>query len=66
MLITNNEIVPITATNPTTVSSLPLYTLDNAGNYVLCTPDAFVKVGDYYVPAYSKQTVQIAEVPPAP
>lgn len=51
-----------TATNtlsPTTVNSIPLYTLDNSGAYVLCEPDLYLKFGDYYVPAYSAGTLGV-------
>lgn len=40
------------------VNSLPLYTLDNGGTYVLCTPDVWLNINGYYVPGYSAATVE--------
>lgn len=41
-----------------TANSLPLYTLDNGGNYILCTPDHWVHIGEnMYIPAYNKSTI---------
>lgn len=43
---------------PTLVNRLPMYTLDNGGNYVLCTPDRWVDIGDgFVIPVYSKELV---------
>ena len=42
-----------------TVNSVPLYTLGNDGSYVLCTPDTWLKIGNFYVPAYTGSTVGI-------
>lgn len=41
------------------VNSIPLYTLSNDGDYVLCTPDSWLKIGNFYVPAYTGSTVGI-------
>lgn len=50
------EIASETVTTPTT-NSLPIYTLGNDGNYVLCTPDSWLKIGNLYVPAYTGTTI---------
>lgn len=43
---------------PTLVNRLPMYTLDNGGNYVLCTPNRWVDIGDgFVIPVYSKELV---------
>ena len=47
-----------TVTTPT-VNSVPLYTIGNDGDYVLCTPDTWLKIGNFYVPAYTGSTVGI-------
>ena len=39
------------------VNSIPLYTLNNNGDYVLCTPDSWLKIGDLYIPAYTGATI---------
>lgn len=44
------------ATTPK-VNSIPLYTLDNNGDYVLCTPDIWLKIQGFYVPGYSGATI---------
>jgi len=40
-----------------TVETLPIYTLGNNGDYVLCTPDSWLKIGNLYVPAYTGTTI---------
>lgn len=50
------ETAPETVTTPT-VDSVPLYTLDNNGAYVLCTPDAWLNINGYLVPAYNQSTI---------
>lgn len=52
------EIASETVTTPT-VNSVPLYTIGNDGDYVLCTPDTWLKIGNFYVPAYTGSTVGI-------
>lgn len=47
-----------TVTTPT-VNSVPLYSIGNDGDYVLCTPDTWLKIGNFYVPAYTGSTVGI-------
>ena len=46
-----------TITTPT-VNSLPLYTLGNNGDYVLCTPDAWLNINGLLVPGYNPTTIQ--------
>ncbi len=46
-----------TITTPT-VNSIPLYTLGNNGDYVLCTPDAWLNINGLLVPGYNPTTVQ--------
>lgn len=46
-----------TITTPT-VNSIPLYTLGNNGDYVLCTPDAWLNINGLLVPGYNSTTVQ--------
>lgn len=42
------------AVSPRVVNSVPLYTLDGKGGYVLCSPDDWVHIGnDLYIPAYN-------------
>ena len=41
----------------TTVNSIPLYTLDNNGTYVLCTPDAWLDINGWLVPGYRPETL---------
>ena len=46
------------ATVPTNLeNSLPLYTLGNNGEYILCQPDNWIKIGDNYIPSYSATTL---------
>ena len=45
-----------TITTPT-VNSIPLYTLGNNGDYVLCTPDAWLIINGWLVPRYSSGTI---------
>lgn len=53
-ILTTQEAV----SEPTLVNRLPMYTLDNGGNYVLCTPDRWVDIGDgFVIPVYSKELV---------
>lgn len=42
-----------------TVESLPLYTLNKNGDYVLTTPDIWLKNGEYYIPAYRSTTLGV-------
>ena len=51
---------PVTAPldlNTPTVNSLPMYTLSNSGEYVLCTPDTWLLINGYYIPAYTEDTI---------
>lgn len=50
------SIDPSTITTPT-VNSVPLYTLGNNGDYVLCTPDTWLNVNGWLVPGYSPATL---------
>lgn len=59
-LDTPTSTLPTTVTTPT-VNSIPLFTIGNGGDYVLCTPDAWLLIGGFYVHAYSKSTIN----PPA-
>ena len=45
-----------TITTPT-VNSIPLYTLGNNGDYVLCTPDAWLDINGWLVPGYRPETL---------
>ena len=45
------------ATVPSLVNSLPLYTLGNNGEYVLCTPDTWFLINGFYVPGYAPATL---------
>ena len=45
-----------TITTPT-VNSIPLYTLGNNGDYVLCTPDAWLNINGWLVPGYRPETL---------
>ena len=47
-----------TITTPT-VNSIPLYTLGNNGDYVLCTPDAWLNINGFLVPGYSATTLGV-------
>lgn len=47
-----------TITTPT-VNSIPLYTLGNNGEYVLCTPDAWLNINGLLVPGYSATTLGV-------
>ena len=47
-----------TITTPT-VNSIPLYTLGNNGDYVLCTPDAWLDINGWLVPGYSATTLGV-------
>lgn len=47
-----------TITTPT-VNSIPLYTLGNSGDYVLCTPDAWLNINGLLVPGYSATTLGV-------
>ena len=47
------------ATVPSLVNSLPLYTLGNNGEYVLCTPDTWFLINGFYVPGYSATTLGV-------
>ena len=47
-----------TITTPT-VNSIPLYTLGNNGDYVLCTPDAWLNINGLLVPGYSATTLGV-------
>ena len=47
-----------TITTPT-VNSIPLYTLGNNGDYVLCTPDAWLNINGWLVPGYSATTLGV-------
>ena len=46
-------------TVPSLVNSLPLYTLGNNGEYVLCTPDAWFLINGFYVPGYAPATLGV-------
>lgn len=46
-------------TAPSLVNSLPLYTLGNNGEYVLCTPDTWFLINGFYVPGYSATTLGV-------
>lgn len=48
---------PSTVTTPT-VNSVPLYSLDNNGEYVLCTPDTWLNINGFLVPGYNPATIQ--------
>lgn len=52
------ETDPSTVTTPT-VNSIPLYTLGNNGEYVLCTPDTWFLINGFYVPGYSATTLGV-------
>lgn len=54
-----DKLIPLGGVStPSLVNRLPMYTLDNGGNYVLCTPDRWVDIGDgFVIPVYSKATV---------
>ena len=45
-----------TITTPT-VNSIPLYTLGNNGDYVLCTPDTWLNINGFLVPGYRPETL---------
>lgn len=47
------------ATVPSLVNSLPLYTLGNNGEYVLCTPDTWFLINGFYVPGYAPATLGV-------
>ena len=47
-----------TITTPT-VNSIPLYTLGNNGDYVLCTPDAWLNINGFLVPGYAATTLGV-------
>ena len=47
-----------TITTPT-VNSIPLYTLGNNGDYVLCTPDVWLNINGFLVPGYSATTLGV-------
>ena len=49
---------PSTVTTPT-VNSLPLYTLGNNGEYVLCTPDTWLNINGFFVPGYAATTLGV-------
>ena len=51
-----NEMYPDDFPTPT-VNSIPLYTLDNNGAYVLCTPDVWLDINGWFVPGYSTATL---------
>lgn len=60
MALDSNDVIQTAETNPVTVSTIPLYTLNNSGDYVLCKPDVFIKVGeDYFIPAYNRTTIGV-------
>lgn len=60
MALDTNDVIQTSTTNPSVTASIPLFTLNNAGDYVLCEPDVFIKVGeDYYIPAYSRTTIGV-------
>lgn len=50
---------PLQHVQPKLVNSIPLYTLDNNGDYVLCKPDVWLDVNGYYIPAYLKETLNL-------
>ena len=52
------SVSPSTITTPT-VNSIPLYTLGNNGDYVLCTPDAWLNINGLLVPGYSATTLGV-------
>ena len=53
-----NEMYPDDFPTPT-VNSIPLYTLGNNGDYVLCTPDAWLNINGLLVPGYSATTLGV-------
>ena len=53
-----DAIHPAAFTTPT-VNSIPLYTLGNNGDYVLCTPDAWLNINGLLVPGYSATTLGV-------
>lgn len=44
--------------NTPTVNSLPLYTLNNNGDYVLCKPDKWLVLDGFYIPGYTEATLK--------
>lgn len=52
--------VPLGSVTTVTSETVPLFTMNNNGTYVLCTPDSWIKIGNVYIPAYSAQTIGIA------
>lgn len=54
---------PIVIENSTvpgkTTETVPLFTLDNTGTYVLCTPDKWIQMEGVYLPAYTAATLGI-------
>lgn len=46
----------VSVSTPTT-NSVPLYTLNNNGTYVLCTPDIWLNINGYLVPGYLPSTI---------
>ena len=53
------EPTALAATAPSLENSLPLYTLGNNGEYVLCTPDTWFLINGFYVPGYSATTLGV-------
>lgn len=41
-----------------TVNSIPLYTLGNNGEYVLCTPDVWLSINGFFVPGYNPSIIE--------
>ena len=55
------ETIQKESSNPTLVNSLPLYTLDNEGTFVLCTPDIWINLDGFFVPGYAAETLSITQ-----
>ena len=53
------EPTALAATAPSLENSLPLYTLGNNGEYVLCTPDTWFLINGLLVPGYSATTLGV-------
>ena len=43
-----------TALKPSNIDSIPLYTINNSGEYLLCEPDVWLEIDGFVVPAYNK------------
>lgn len=56
-LDTPTSVESSTVTTPT-VNSIPMYTLNNNGDYILCTPDTWLNINGFLVPGYNPATIQ--------